>query len=93
MLTIDCPNCKRGLQSPDESGDHRVVCPGCNVTFVVLVENGVVRTFFTSITPELPIEEPTPIINQTEPPVLLPPINSSVYEDADLTQTRSIHRQ
>lgn len=62
------------------------------MAFSVLAEDGVVRTFSTSITPELPIAEPTPIIDQREPPVLLPPIITSVYEDADLTRTRSIHR-
>ena len=52
MLTIHCPTCKRGLRAPEESGEHRVVCPGCNVAFAVVFEDGVVRPLSTSISSE-----------------------------------------
>jgi hypothetical protein len=91
MLSIECPNCKRGLQAPDESGDHRVVCPGCNVPFAVVLENGAVHTVSTSVSTELPPEKPTPLMEVDEPPEYLPPIVSSVYDDEGARRTRHIH--
>jgi uncharacterized protein YbaR (Trm112 family) len=91
MHIIHCPTCKRVLHAPDESGEHRVVCPGCNVSFAVVFEDGVVRTLSISVSTEEPSEKPTPLVEVDEPPVWLPAINVSVYEDEGLRRTRRIH--
>ncbi len=91
MHTIHCPTCKRVLHAPDESGDHRVTCPGCNVAFAVVVEDGVVRVLSTSISTEVPSEKPTLRMEVEEPPGLLPALNSSVYEDEGSYRARRIH--
>ena len=91
MLTIHCPTCKRALRAPFESGDHRVVCPGCTVVFSVVVENGVVRTHSTSVSCEEPSEKPSPQLELDDPPQLLPAIESSVFEDEGERRTRRIH--
>ena len=91
MLTIECPNCKRVLSRPDDAGDLRVVCPNCGVAFAVVLESGTVRVVSTSIANEVAPDKPMSGIEEAEPPVWLPPINSSVYEDEGAKRTRRIH--
>ena len=89
MLTIECPNCKRGLRAPDESGEHRLVCPGCNSTFTVLVEAGVLRASSTSVLAQQP-EEPTAPIETGATQALLSRVNSNVYHDEESIRTQRI---
>lgn len=87
MLTIECPNCKRSLQAPDESSDHRVVCPGCNATFTVLVEAGVLLALSTSIYDQQP-EWLTAPMELEPPPALLSRVETNVYYDEESIRTQ-----
>jgi hypothetical protein len=96
MLTIQCPNCKRSLHAPDEGGDHRVVCPGCNVAFAVVFEGGAVRAVSTAVVDELPLsksaEDPHPTLeDRGPPPQWIPSILPYVTNDAVARRTRRLN--
>ena len=94
MLTIECPNCKRGLRAPQASGEDRVLCPACNAAFAVVFEGGAVRAVSTSVVDELPsaksADNPQPILEDRGPPQWIPSILPYVTNDAVARRTRRL---
>jgi hypothetical protein len=95
MLTIECPNCKRGLRAPDESGDHRVVCPGCNVAFAVVFDGGVLRVVSSCLLIDQPPEalsnQPIAPIESDDRPVWVPLVAVDVENDEAARRTRRLN--
>ena len=89
MLSIPCPTCKRVLSAPIVSGEHRVVCPGCNAAFAVVVEAGVRRSLSTSVFDQPP-EWLTIPMEIDAPPALVTTMDSNVLHDEASIRSRRI---
>jgi hypothetical protein len=91
VLTVNCPNCKRALQAPEESGDHRVRCPACGVSFTVEFASGAVRASMPEGIRKEPPPQPEPSIVADDPPEWPAVGEHDVYFDTDNVRTRRIN--